>query len=215
MQDIFHQKPVLTQTPGLLKLNSFTVSPLSLSSCPSLDGRLTSSFSIFFSSRKKCNHCFHYQGFLSLCFCSIVTKSTTNSFHFMAASHLHQLHSRSIASAFAAFLENSPMTSGPSVLSGIRPVTHLYLSEVTSDSVSVAWSAPAPPADLFILSFSSADGTDSSKLTLEGAKTRLMVEGLLPSTQYTISLITIQGDITSEPITASLTTGETLDFLEI
>uniref|UniRef100_A0A3P8WGG0 Tenascin R (restrictin, janusin) n=1 Tax=Cynoglossus semilaevis TaxID=244447 RepID=A0A3P8WGG0_CYNSE len=90
---------------------------------------------------------------------------------------------------------------------GIRPVTHLYLSEVTSDSVSVAWSAPAPPADLFILSFSSADGTDSSKLTLEGAKTRLMVEGLLPSTQYTISLITIQGDITSEPITASLTTG--------
>ncbi|XP_004079390.1 tenascin-R isoform X2 [Oryzias latipes] len=90
---------------------------------------------------------------------------------------------------------------------GIRPVTHLYLSEVTSDSVSVAWSAPAPPADLFILSYSSADGTDTSKVTLDGSKTRSLVQGLLPSTHYTISLITIQGDSTSEPITASLVTG--------
>ncbi|CAK6966907.1 tenascin-R [Scomber scombrus] len=90
---------------------------------------------------------------------------------------------------------------------GIRPVTHLYLSEMTSDSVLVAWSAPAPPADLFILSYSSADGTDTSKVTLDGSKTRSLVQGLLPSTHYTISLITIQGDVTSEPITASLTTG--------
>ncbi|XP_068461525.1 tenascin-R isoform X2 [Clinocottus analis] len=90
---------------------------------------------------------------------------------------------------------------------GIRPVTHLYLSEVTSDSVAVAWSAPAPPADLFILSYSSADGTDTSKVTLDGFKTRSLVQGLLPSTRYAVSLITIQGDATSEPITASLTTG--------
>uniref|UniRef100_A0AAX7TBA3 Tenascin R (restrictin, janusin) n=1 Tax=Astatotilapia calliptera TaxID=8154 RepID=A0AAX7TBA3_ASTCA len=90
---------------------------------------------------------------------------------------------------------------------GIRPVTHLYLSEVTSDSVSVAWSAPAPPAELFILSYSSADGTDTSKVTLHGSKTRSLIQGLLPSTHYTVSLITIQGDVASEPITASLTTG--------
>ncbi|KAM9720338.1 tenascin-R isoform 1-T1 [Menidia menidia] len=90
---------------------------------------------------------------------------------------------------------------------GIRPVTHVYLSEMTSDSVLVAWNAPAPPADLFILSYSSADGTDTSKVTLDGSKTKSMVQGLLPSTHYTVSLITIQGDVTSEPITASLTTG--------
>ncbi|XP_014188412.1 tenascin-R isoform X2 [Haplochromis burtoni] len=90
---------------------------------------------------------------------------------------------------------------------GIRPVTHLYLSEVTSDSVSVAWSAPAPPAELFILSYSSADGTDTSKVTLHGSKTRSLIQGLLPSTHYTVSLITIQGDVASEPITASLATG--------
>ncbi|XP_032421702.1 tenascin-R isoform X2 [Xiphophorus hellerii] len=89
---------------------------------------------------------------------------------------------------------------------GIRPVTHLYLSEGTSDSVLVAWSAPAPPADLFILSYSSADGTDTSKVTLDGSKMRSLVQGLLPSTHYTFSLITIQGDVTSEPLTASLRT---------
>ncbi|XP_037538189.1 tenascin-R [Nematolebias whitei] len=90
---------------------------------------------------------------------------------------------------------------------GIRPVSHLYVSEVTSDSVLVAWTSPAPPADLFILSYSSADRTDTSKVTLDGSKTRSLVQGLLPSTHYTISLITIQGDVTSEAITASLTTG--------
>ncbi|XP_067109052.1 tenascin-R [Osmerus mordax] len=90
---------------------------------------------------------------------------------------------------------------------GSRPVTHLHLSEVTSDSAAAAWNAPAPPADLFILSYASQDGTDTSKVTLDGYKTRASVEGLLPSTQYTVSLITIQGDMTSEPVTASLTTG--------
>uniref|UniRef100_A0A8C4ZM03 Tenascin R (restrictin, janusin) n=1 Tax=Gadus morhua TaxID=8049 RepID=A0A8C4ZM03_GADMO len=90
---------------------------------------------------------------------------------------------------------------------GIRPVTHLYLSDVTWDSAAAAWSAPAPPADLFILSYASADGTDTSKVTLEGSRTRSLVQGLLPATHYTVSLITIQGDATSEPVDAPLTTG--------
>ncbi|CDQ70547.1 unnamed protein product [Oncorhynchus mykiss] len=88
-----------------------------------------------------------------------------------------------------------------------HPVIALYLSDITWDSVTVAWSAPAPPADLYILSYSSEDGTDTSKVTLDGSKTRSSVEGLLPSTQYTVSLITIQGEVTSEAVTATLTTG--------
>ncbi|CAB1317534.1 unnamed protein product [Coregonus sp. 'balchen'] len=91
---------------------------------------------------------------------------------------------------------------------GFRPVIALYLSDVTWDSVTVAWSAPAPPADLYILSYSSEDGTDTSKVTLDGSKTRSSVEGLLPSTQYTVSLITIQGVVKSEAVTATLTTGK-------
>uniref|UniRef100_A0AAY5KWU3 Tenascin R (restrictin, janusin) n=1 Tax=Esox lucius TaxID=8010 RepID=A0AAY5KWU3_ESOLU len=90
---------------------------------------------------------------------------------------------------------------------GFRPVSALYLSDVTWDSVVVSWSAPAPPADLYILSYSSEDGTDTSKVTLDGSKTRTSVEGLLPSTQYTLNLITIQGETTSEAVPATITTG--------
>uniref|UniRef100_A0A8C8LQU6 Tenascin-R n=1 Tax=Oncorhynchus tshawytscha TaxID=74940 RepID=A0A8C8LQU6_ONCTS len=90
---------------------------------------------------------------------------------------------------------------------GFRPIMALYLSDVTWDSVTVAWSAPAPPADLYILTYSSEDGTDTSKVTLDGSKTRSSIKGLLPSTEYTVSLITIHGEVKSEAVTATLTTG--------
>uniref|UniRef100_A0A8K9UX29 Tenascin R (restrictin, janusin) n=1 Tax=Oncorhynchus mykiss TaxID=8022 RepID=A0A8K9UX29_ONCMY len=90
---------------------------------------------------------------------------------------------------------------------GFRPIIALYLSDVTWDSVTVAWSAPAPPADLYILTYSSEDGTDTSKVTLDGSKTRSSIKGLLPSTEYTVSLITIHGEVKSEAVTATLTTG--------
>uniref|UniRef100_A0A8C7I8W1 Tenascin R (restrictin, janusin) n=1 Tax=Oncorhynchus kisutch TaxID=8019 RepID=A0A8C7I8W1_ONCKI len=90
---------------------------------------------------------------------------------------------------------------------GFRPIIALYLSDVTWDSVTVAWSAPAPPADLYILTYSSEDGTDTSKVTLDGSKTRSSIKGLLPSTEYTVSLITIHGEVLSEAVTATLTTG--------
>ncbi|CDQ56468.1 unnamed protein product [Oncorhynchus mykiss] len=90
---------------------------------------------------------------------------------------------------------------------GFRPIIALYLSDVTWDSVTVAWSAPAPPADLYTLTYSSEDGTDTSKVTLDGSKTRSSIKGLLPSTEYTVSLITIHGEVKSEAVTATLTTG--------
>ncbi|KAL0966051.1 hypothetical protein UPYG_G00290180 [Umbra pygmaea] len=90
---------------------------------------------------------------------------------------------------------------------GFRPVSALNLSDITWDSVTVSWNAPAPPADFFILSYSSEDGTDTSKVTLDGSKTRSSVEGLLPSTRYTVNLITIQGEATSEAVSATLNTG--------
>lgn len=120
----------------------------------------------------------------------------------MTENHTH-------ASQLYLILKNPSGAPSTSVPAGIRPVTHLFLSEVTSDSVMAAWSAPAPPADLFILSYSSSDGTDTSKVTLDGSKTASLIQGLLPSTPYTVSLITIQADVTSDPISASLITGET------
>ncbi|KAJ8011958.1 hypothetical protein DPEC_G00063720 [Dallia pectoralis] len=98
---------------------------------------------------------------------------------------------------------------------GFRPVSALHLSDITWDAVTVSWSPPAPPADLYILSYSSEDGTDTSKVTLDGSKTRSSVEGLLPSTQYSITLITIQGEATSEAAPATLTTGRVPDTLSL
>lgn len=174
---------------------------------------------ISFSFYMQLNHHFHM-----IVVCS-VSHLSHQEIYFRAASihhwitvpvcHLHHdgsyLPFFSAVSGFLPVLKGTLVTFELLVPPGIRPVSHLYLSEVTSDSVLVAWNAPAPVADLFILSYSSADETDTSKATLDGFKTKSLIQGLLPSTQYTISLITIQGDVTSEPITASLTTGEQLD----
>uniref|UniRef100_A0A8C9W6P2 Tenascin R (restrictin, janusin) n=1 Tax=Scleropages formosus TaxID=113540 RepID=A0A8C9W6P2_SCLFO len=91
-------------------------------------------------------------------------------------------------------------------LSGLRPVTQLYFSDVSSNSVTVAWNAPAPPADMFILNYSPQDGGDTLEVTLEGSKTQAMLSGLLPSTQYLVTLIPLQHTMTSEPVTGSVVT---------
>ncbi|XP_051726646.1 tenascin-R [Ctenopharyngodon idella] len=90
---------------------------------------------------------------------------------------------------------------------GFRPITQLFFSEVTSDSLTVAWSAPAPPADAFILNYSAQDSNDDSEIALDGSKTRITLTGLLPSRRYTVTLVTMHGNVTSKPVIGSVTTG--------
>ncbi|XP_048018971.1 tenascin-R isoform X1 [Megalobrama amblycephala] len=90
---------------------------------------------------------------------------------------------------------------------GFRPITQLFFSEVTSDSLTVAWSAPAPPADAFILNYSAQDSSDDSEIALDGSKTRITLTGLLPSRRYTVTLVTMHGNVTSKPVIGSVTTG--------
>ncbi|KAL6490212.1 hypothetical protein MHYP_G00005570 [Metynnis hypsauchen] len=90
---------------------------------------------------------------------------------------------------------------------GFRPVSQLYFSDVTADSVTVSWSAPAPPASSFRLFYSTQDSSDESEVVLYGSKTRTILTGLLPSRQYTVTLIAIHGDTASEPITDIVVTG--------
>uniref|UniRef100_A0A8B9H3P4 Tenascin-R n=1 Tax=Astyanax mexicanus TaxID=7994 RepID=A0A8B9H3P4_ASTMX len=90
---------------------------------------------------------------------------------------------------------------------GFRPVTQLYFSDVTADSVGVSWSSPAPPADAFRLTYSSLDSGDESELLLHGSKTRAVLTGLLPSRQYIVTLITVHGDSASDRIASLVVTG--------
>lgn len=91
-------------------------------------------------------------------------------------------------------------------LAGFRPVAQLYFSDVTSDSLTVAWGAPAPPADTFFLSYATEDLRHSSEVTLDGSKTRTTLKGLLPSRKYIVTLITVRGDAT-ETVEGTVVTG--------
>lgn len=71
----------------------------------------------------------------------------------------------------------------------------------------MAWSAPAPPADAFILNYSAQDSNDDSEIALDGSKTRITLTGLLPSRRYTVTLVTMHGNVTSKPVIGSVTTG--------
>ncbi|MGH0150328.1 UNVERIFIED_CONTAM: hypothetical protein FKN15_035742 [Acipenser sinensis] len=90
---------------------------------------------------------------------------------------------------------------------GFRPVAQLYFSDITSSTVTVAWSAPAPPADMFILNYNPQDQDNTLQVTLDGSKTQATLAGLLPSKEYIVTLVTIQGTITFEPVVGSITTG--------
>ncbi|XP_026050894.1 tenascin-R [Carassius auratus] len=90
---------------------------------------------------------------------------------------------------------------------GFRPITQLFFSDVTSDSLTVAWSAPAPPADAFILNYNAQDSRDDSEIALDGSKTGITLTGLLPSRRYTVTLVTMHGNVTSKPVIGSVTTG--------
>ncbi|XP_066548454.1 tenascin-R [Amia ocellicauda] len=90
---------------------------------------------------------------------------------------------------------------------GFRPVTQLYFSDITSSTVTVAWSAPAPPADMFILNYNPQDHGETLEVTLEGSKTQATLTGLQPSTEYIVTLVTVQGTIPFEPVVGSVITG--------
>ncbi|KAK6484672.1 tenascin-R isoform X1 [Huso huso] len=90
---------------------------------------------------------------------------------------------------------------------GFRPVTQLYFSDITSYTVTVAWSAPAPPADMFILNYNPQDQDNTLQVTLDGSKTQATLAGLQPSTEYIVTLVTIQGTVKFEPVVGSITTG--------
>lgn len=93
------------------------------------------------------------------------------------------------------------------LVTGFRPVSQLYFSDIMADSLAVAWSAPAPPANSFMLHYSTDDSSEDYEVVLDGSKTRTVISGLLPSRKYTVTLVTFHGDTASEPVTGTIVTG--------
>ncbi|XP_064004189.1 tenascin-R isoform X2 [Pogoniulus pusillus] len=90
---------------------------------------------------------------------------------------------------------------------GVRPITQLHFSQLTSSSVNITWSDPSPPADRLILSYSPRDEEEAQQVTLEGTRRHASLTGLRPSTHYLVSLVAVHGAISSEPVVGSITTG--------
>ncbi|XP_074763086.1 tenascin-R isoform X2 [Athene noctua] len=90
---------------------------------------------------------------------------------------------------------------------GVRPITQLHFSQLTSSSVNVTWSDPSPPADRLILTYSPKDEEKAQQITLDGTHRHASLTGLQPSTKYLVSLVAMHGAISSEPVVASITTG--------
>ncbi|NXP51888.1 TENR protein, partial [Heliornis fulica] len=90
---------------------------------------------------------------------------------------------------------------------GVRPITQLHFSQLTSSSVNVTWSDPSPPADRLVLTYSPRDEEEAQQLTLDGTRRHASLTGLRPSTEYLVSLVAMHGAISSEPVVGSITTG--------
>lgn len=86
-------------------------------------------------------------------------------------------------------------------------MSQLYFSDITADSLAVAWSAPAPPANSFKLYYATDDSSEEFEVVLDGSKTRTVLSGLMPSRKYIVTLVTMHGDTASEPVTGTIVTG--------
>ncbi|NXP34654.1 TENR protein, partial [Leiothrix lutea] len=95
----------------------------------------------------------------------------------------------------------------PLHLPGVRPISQLHFSQLTSSSVNVTWSDPSPPADRLILTYSPRDEEEEQQVTLDGTRRHTSLTGLQPSTEYLVSLVAVHGTISSEPVMGSITTG--------
>lgn len=97
----------------------------------------------------------------------------------------------------------------PLHIPGVRPISQLHFSQLTSSSVNVTWSDPSPPADRLILTYRPRDEEEAQQVTLDGTCRHTSLTSLQPSTEYLVSLVAVHGTISSEPVVGSITTGTT------
>uniref|UniRef100_A0A4W3GSU6 Tenascin R (restrictin, janusin) n=1 Tax=Callorhinchus milii TaxID=7868 RepID=A0A4W3GSU6_CALMI len=92
------------------------------------------------------------------------------------------------------------------VTTGFQPVAQLRFSDITANSAGVSWAVPVPPADLYILNYNPKEHGETLQITVDGNSTQTRLRGLQPSVEYIVSLVAVQGTITSEPIVGSFST---------
>ncbi|XP_061561152.1 collagen alpha-1(XII) chain isoform X5 [Phycodurus eques] len=84
--------------------------------------------------------------------------------------------------------------------------TNLVTSEVTHHSFRATWTAPETPVESFRLVYVKADGEPAQEMLLDGSTTSAVLEGLSPLTEYMLSVYSLLGEDSSEPLVGRETT---------
>ncbi|XP_072367902.1 tenascin-R isoform X3 [Scyliorhinus torazame] len=99
--------------------------------------------------------------------------------------------------------------SYPSTIEGLTgpySIEELTFSDINASSVNVSWQRPTPAADIFILHYNPQNNGDTMNVTVDGTETYTILSNLKPGEEYIVTLVAIQGTITSEPVLGTFTT---------
>ncbi|XP_063334147.1 tenascin isoform X2 [Pelmatolapia mariae] len=83
----------------------------------------------------------------------------------------------------------------------------VQVKDITDSSALISWSQPVAPMDgITMFYMPSSDPSDENRVDISPPDKQYSIDGLRPDTEYTVSLISRSGDITSDPVTATFTT---------
>ncbi|XP_026212412.1 tenascin isoform X2 [Anabas testudineus] len=102
-------------------------------------------------------------------------------------------------------------TRGPSTSKTVTTKTagprQVEVKDVTDSSALVSWSQPVVPMDRVTLYYRpTSDPSDETSAEIPPPDKQYSIDGLRPDTQYTVSLISRSGDLSSDPVTTTFTT---------
>uniref|UniRef100_A0A8B9RJI1 Collagen alpha-1(XII) chain n=1 Tax=Astyanax mexicanus TaxID=7994 RepID=A0A8B9RJI1_ASTMX len=93
-----------------------------------------------------------------------------------------------------------------SVKGGVASPTDLVTSEVTYFSFRATWTGPEGPVEKYRVEYVPVAGGETQQLFVDGAVTTVVLEGLDPLTEYSVSVFSVVGEESSEPLLGAETT---------
>ncbi|KAH0618244.1 hypothetical protein JD844_017261 [Phrynosoma platyrhinos] len=100
------------------------------------------------------------------------------------------------------------VSSDPELLhasTAVSAVGAIWVTDETENSLEVEWENPATEVDYYKLRFSSLLGEEKEVVVPKSndAKSRYIITGLKPGTQYTITVISVKGEVEGKPSTVN------------
>uniref|UniRef100_A0A8B9L5Q2 Collagen, type XII, alpha 1a n=1 Tax=Astyanax mexicanus TaxID=7994 RepID=A0A8B9L5Q2_ASTMX len=89
---------------------------------------------------------------------------------------------------------------------GVASPTDLVTSEVTYFSFRATWTGPEGPVEKYRVEYVPVAGGETQQLFVDGAVTTVVLEGLDPLTEYSVSVFSVVGEESSEPLLGAETT---------